>query len=72
MKTNIQVDYNVNEEKFEKIKKFVEHENLRNSNLCEFDLEVERGEYTCIDSKNGDDYNLISLLRSVINIINEN
>ena len=68
----IYLDDNVSNEKFEKIEKLVEREQLYNPAYSGVNIAVERGESTYIDSKRGDyDYDNMQLFSKVTAITQE-
>lgn len=61
----------VSEEKFSEICKFVDSESTRNVSLQGYAIEVDRGEFTCIECESEGDYNLNQLHSKIQNIISE-
>lgn len=61
----------VSEEKFSKICKFVDSESTRNVSLQGYAIEVDRGEFTCIECESEGDYTLNRLHSQIQNIISE-
>jgi hypothetical protein len=64
--TTISIAYEVSEEKFQQISQMVADQEIHNVNFNGEDLEVARGDFTCIDK---DDAEYIVLLNKINDII---